>query len=135
SHQADDPATKPDCLACHMPPISIERGHGLMHDHRLAVPDPALTRLAGIPNACAECHGDQPAAFAESALQSWKAQVPWRRAPAMAIHQARRGGARRPWPSIKHSPATRGPPPPACRRRWATRPFRGRCVPPPPGCS
>jgi hypothetical protein len=79
-----------------MPPISIERGHGVMHDHRLAVPDPALTRLAGIPNACADCHGDQPPDFFESALQSWKAKVPWRRAPAMAIHQALTGN---PWPA------------------------------------
>ncbi|MCI0342811.1 MAG: hypothetical protein L0216_16995 [Planctomycetales bacterium] len=66
----------PDCLSCHMPEIPIERGHGRVADHRVSVADPALTRLLGIPNACADCHRDQAedVLWAEAALARWGAK-------------------------------------------------------------
>lgn len=101
SHAGDAAATRPDCLACHMPPISIERGHGRMHDHRIAIPDPTLSKEAGIPNACTPCHATQPVEFAESALKALHVKTPWRRAPALAIDAALKGRAGEAAPGLR----------------------------------
>ncbi len=40
-------------------------------DHSFKVPRPDLTVALGVPNACSNCHGDQPASWAAEALEGW----------------------------------------------------------------
>jgi tetratricopeptide (TPR) repeat protein len=60
------------CVKCHMP----ERAYMVIDeraDHSLRVPRPDLTVSLGTPNACstADCHGDQPAAWAAAHTARW----------------------------------------------------------------
>ncbi len=49
------------CVACHMPPLLIEGGHGTVRDHTISIPSPRNTRLHLSPNACRNCHmGEDP---------------------------------------------------------------------------
>lgn len=82
-----------DCVGCHMSAIPIERGHGVLHDHRVATPDPTLTRLTGIPNACNTCHVDRDAAWAEARLAGWGARPRRLRWVEVALAAALRGEA------------------------------------------
>src|SRR5437899_350026 len=43
------------------------------HDHGFRVPRPDLTVKLGIPNACNDCHADQTAQWAVSAIERWHA--------------------------------------------------------------
>ncbi len=86
------PAAKfPNCLSCHMPEMPKERRHGHVADHRVSVPDAALTRLLSIPNACADCHADQDTAWTESALAAYGARERSSRRRAVTIALALAG--------------------------------------------
>ena len=43
------------CVNCHMPK-TVYMGRDARYDHGFTSPDPVLTKLAGIPNACSQCH-------------------------------------------------------------------------------
>jgi Flp pilus assembly protein TadD len=68
-HKAGTPGAS--CLSCHMP----TRNYMVVdarHDHSFRVPRPDLTVAIGVPNACANCHGNRPAKWAaEAALRWW----------------------------------------------------------------
>lgn len=58
------------CVNCHMPSkhfmVVDER-----RDHSFRVPRPDLSVELGVPNACNQCHRDQTAGWAASAVQAW----------------------------------------------------------------
>ena len=68
-HHADgSPAT--ECVSCHMREntyMVIDR----RRDHGFHVPRPDLTMKLGTPNACADCHADRGAAWADAAIVRW----------------------------------------------------------------
>ena len=80
------------CVACHMPYLRIERGHGVVADHSISIPRPGLDlkadRLAR--DACSTCHQEGPLAGAN--------------APAMGTEELR-DAARAWWPDAKPLPA------------------------------
>jgi predicted CXXCH cytochrome family protein len=45
-------APGPSCVECHMPLVTIERGHGAVHDHTIGVPRPSMDGR----DACSWCH-------------------------------------------------------------------------------
>jgi Flp pilus assembly protein TadD len=58
------------CAACHMPVrayMVVDR----RHDHSLRVPRPDLSIALGTPNACNDCHQDQPPEWAAAAIETW----------------------------------------------------------------
>ncbi len=55
SHHKPDSAGR-SCVACHMPRLLIEGGHGRVYDHTISIPSAATTRQWGTPNACRNCH-------------------------------------------------------------------------------
>jgi predicted CXXCH cytochrome family protein len=67
-HESANPA--PTCASCHMPVrtyMVVDR----RHDHSFRVPRPDLSVKVGTPNACNDCHGDKPAAWAAAAIEGW----------------------------------------------------------------
>jgi predicted CXXCH cytochrome family protein len=67
-HEAASPA--PACASCHMPArtyMVVDR----RHDHSFRIPRPDLSATLGTPNACNDCHGDKPAAWAAAAIEAW----------------------------------------------------------------
>jgi predicted CXXCH cytochrome family protein len=67
-HETANPALA--CASCHMP----ERTYMVVdrrHDHGFRVPRPDLSVKLGTPNACNDCHGDKPAAWAAAAVETW----------------------------------------------------------------
>jgi len=87
------------CVACHMPKVPVERGHGAVTDHSISTPD--LTGSAGVRvarDACIGCHagargfapGAPPldAVALKKAFAAWwpqaKPRPPWSRAIAAA---------------------------------------------------
>ena len=57
AHTRHDPAREgASCTGCHMTPISIERGHGVVTDHTVGVPDPTNAGLRTARDACTSCH-------------------------------------------------------------------------------
>lgn len=44
------------CTACHMGPVAVERGHGVVRDHSIGVPRPAPPDEQGARDACTWCH-------------------------------------------------------------------------------
>jgi predicted CXXCH cytochrome family protein len=44
------------CVGCHMPRLVIERGHGIITDHSISVPDPEATGDRVAQDACTWCH-------------------------------------------------------------------------------
>jgi len=67
-HLTADPALA--CASCHMPArtymVVDER-----HDHSFRIPRPDLSVKLGTPNACNDCHRDQPATWAAAAIETW----------------------------------------------------------------
>lgn len=53
-HKADGPGSR--CIACHMPRLVIEGGHGRVYDHTISIPSGRNTQRYGLPNACRDCH-------------------------------------------------------------------------------
>lgn len=87
-------STGSQCINCHMPQTTYMQRH-VRHDHGFTIPDPLLTREAGIPNACNRCHADKDADWAQSFVAQWygdKMNRPSRQRARM-ITQARRGDA------------------------------------------
>jgi len=51
-HSRHKPGDGVTCVGCHMPLVTIERGHGAVHDHTIGVPRPATDGR----DACSWCH-------------------------------------------------------------------------------
>src|SRR4051794_7236214 len=45
------------------------------HDHSFRIPRPDLSVTLGTPNACNDCHRDQPATWAAAAIETWHGPV------------------------------------------------------------
>ncbi|MBI5364619.1 MAG: ammonia-forming cytochrome c nitrite reductase subunit c552 [Planctomycetes bacterium] len=79
------------CVECHMP----ARNYMVVdarRDHSIRVPRPDLTTAIGTPNACANCHADQSAAWARDAVATWYPNGRWTKPhSAEAIDAGRRG--------------------------------------------
>lgn len=59
------------CVDCHM----ASRTYMVVddrRDHSFRIPRPDLTESLGTPNACADCHADQDAAWAAAAAAKWR---------------------------------------------------------------
>lgn len=70
------------CVACHMPKVPVERGHGAVTDHSLSTPDPTGTLGVRVArDACTGCHagarGFAPGAPALDAAALAKAFRTW----------------------------------------------------------
>jgi predicted CXXCH cytochrome family protein len=76
-HKIDSPGSQ--CVACHMPKIASEGVPGsFVSAHTFRFVTPGQTDTYKIPNACASCHADKPAAWVSEALKSWTSMSPWR---------------------------------------------------------
>lgn len=95
SFRPDHPHHGPDqaaCTSCHMPVTTYMQADA-RHDHVFSVPDPALTRDEGVPNACAACHAAGGAAAPRADLVAAAARWWGRRDPqprSLALARARR---------------------------------------------
>ncbi|MEI6085687.1 MAG: tetratricopeptide repeat protein [Verrucomicrobiota bacterium] len=81
-----------ECVNCHMPQTVYMQRHR-RHDHGFTSPDPLLTKQAGIPNACNQCHADKTVDWALSWTEKWYGDKMNRpsRSRALTIASARRG--------------------------------------------
>ena len=59
-----------ECVNCHMPQTVYMQRHW-RHDHGFTIPDPLLTKEAGVPNACNRCHTDKDANWALKWCSEW----------------------------------------------------------------
>ena len=88
SHHAAD-STGNVCINCHMPQTTYMARHA-RRDHGFVIPDPLLTKLHGIPNACNKCHTkpEETTEWALDAVEKWygpaMGRLPRQRALAMA---------------------------------------------------
>lgn len=69
-HHHESDSTGAECVNCHM------RAETYMvvdprRDHSFRVPRPDLTTELGVPNACQDCHREQPLAWAAEQVRSW----------------------------------------------------------------
>ena len=82
------------CVDCHMP-SQLYMGVDSRRDHSMRIPRPDLSMSTGAPNACNQCHTDQSADWAYSALVDWGVRfTDLRNHPARAFHAAGRGDVR-----------------------------------------
>ena len=82
------------CVDCHMP-SQLYMGVDSRRDHSMRIPRPDLSMSTGAPNACNQCHTDQSADWAYSALIDWDVRFTnLRNHPARAFHAAGRGDVR-----------------------------------------
>jgi len=58
-HNADGEGAS--CIACHMPPLKVERGHGIVTDHTIGIPRLDLQSDRVARDACTSCHGPEEA--------------------------------------------------------------------------
>lgn len=58
------------CASCHMP-VRTYMVIDPRHDHSFRIPRPDLSITLGTPNACNECHTDESARWATSAVERW----------------------------------------------------------------
>ena len=89
-HRADSAGNQ--CVNCHMPQTTYMQRHS-RHDHAFTIPDPLLTKQAGIPNACERCHADKGTDWNLKHVETWygaKMNRPYRQR-ALAVAAARRG--------------------------------------------
>lgn len=77
------------CVGCHMPETTFMQ-RDRRRDHGFTLPDPALHRLADVPDACTRCHTDRTVGWAEGHTTAWYGDVA-HRDRALAIHRARNG--------------------------------------------
>lgn len=80
-----------ECVNCHMPQTTYMQRHR-RHDHGFSIPDPLLTKTAGIPNACNRCHQDKDAGWALKYCDEWygpRMNRPYRR-HALVVADARK---------------------------------------------
>lgn len=81
------------CAACHMPTTTYMTVDP-RHDHSIRVPRPDLSQRLGTPNACSQCHADQPAAWAAQWASRWYPRLHERPVPlAEALHASEVGRA------------------------------------------
>jgi predicted CXXCH cytochrome family protein len=69
-HQHADVNPPLSCASCHMP----TRTYMVVdprHDHSMRIPRPDLSAKLGTPNACNDCHTDQSADWAATAIERW----------------------------------------------------------------
>ena len=71
-HATADPALA--CASCHMPARTY-MVVDIRHDHSFRIPRPDLSVKLGTPNACNDCHRDQPATWAAAAIETWHGPV------------------------------------------------------------
>jgi tetratricopeptide (TPR) repeat protein len=85
------------CVGCHMPVTHYMQRHG-RHDHGFTIPDPLLTKEAGIPNACARCHADHDVNWSIAAADKWYGKRMERpsRARTLLMARAKSGDAKAP---------------------------------------
>ena len=82
------------CVGCHMP-SQIYMGVDARRDHSMRIPRPDLSLSTGSPNACNQCHTEESANWAYSALLDWGVRFTGQRNhPARAFHAADRGDVR-----------------------------------------
>jgi tetratricopeptide (TPR) repeat protein len=81
-----------ECVNCHMPQTTYMQRHR-RHDHGFTIPDPLLTKQAGIPNACNRCHLDKDTDWSLKYCDQWYGRKMDRpsRHRAQAIAAARKG--------------------------------------------
>ncbi len=58
------------CVSCHMPEKKYMRIDG-RRDHSFGTPQPGLTKLLGVPNACNRCHDDKSVDWATQWVRRW----------------------------------------------------------------
>ena len=58
------------CVNCHMPEKYYMVVDG-RRDHSFRIPRPDLTEKIGTPNACNQCHADEPASWASNWCEKW----------------------------------------------------------------
>jgi len=68
-HPAESAGSR--CVACHMPYMDLAERRLQVRDHTISVPVPALTKNAGIPNSCTQCHRDREPDWASEAIHKW----------------------------------------------------------------
>ncbi len=87
------------CVNCHMPK-TVYMGRDARYDHGLTSPDPVLTKIAGIPNACSQCHdkidSDKPGRGLDWLIESFEKNYGSerflrKRARSIAVHRAHKG--------------------------------------------
>lgn len=59
------------CIACHLPRLVIEAGHGRVFDHSISIPSIRNTEKFGLPNACSSCHLDKTRDWVAEAFARW----------------------------------------------------------------
>ena len=112
-HRGDGAGAR--CVACHMPKLTVERGHGAVTDHTIGVPDPVgLPGVRAARDACTGCHTGArgfpagapalDAAGVTKAFASWWPGATRRPAWSKALATARDGdaGALRRLESLAH---------------------------------
>lgn len=101
-HRGDGAGAR--CVACHMPKLTVERGHGAVTDHTIGVPDPrGLPGVRTARDACTGCHAGGrgfpagapalDAAGVAKAYEAWWPDAARRPAWSRAIATARDGDA------------------------------------------
>lgn len=108
-HEPDTPGGR--CVDCHMPE-TVYMQRDPRRDHGFTIPDPALTRTHGVPNACSRCHKDRTPRWAEDAMKRWYADVAGRASQqrARTMARARTGapmGERVAWAAAERHPLWR----------------------------
>ncbi len=84
------------CAACHMPTTTYMTVDP-RHDHSIRVPRPDLSQRLGTPNACSQCHADQPVAWAAQWAGHWYPRLQERPTPlAEALHASEVGSVEAP---------------------------------------
>ncbi len=80
------------CTSCHMPQTTYMQ-RDARHDHGFTIPDPKLTKEAGVPNACNRCHTDKDADWSILAMDKFYGNRPERATASRArlLAAARRG--------------------------------------------
>ncbi len=100
AHTHHDPAGSGSrCVSCHMPRLTVERGHGDVTDHTISVPRPSLRSDRVAADACVSCHaglrGAPPGAppLSEATLRRSHAAW-WPKAQALLAGREALAGAR-----------------------------------------
>jgi predicted CXXCH cytochrome family protein len=71
-------STGNECVNCHMPKIEQEFTTTNVRSHTFKFIAPGDASREKMPDSCTSCHTDKDAAWATSALKSWKEFSPWR---------------------------------------------------------
>ncbi|HUI62275.1 MAG TPA: tetratricopeptide repeat protein, partial [Steroidobacteraceae bacterium] len=91
-HHHKEQSAQSRCPACHMP-VRTYMGVDRRHDHSFRIPRPDESVKYGTPNACNDCHQDQPAAWAAKATAGWYGNAhPGYQHFTKALTEARRQG-------------------------------------------